>query len=95
MKEAVEPVYLYIPLMKDLNLSWNEIKNTPRTELAGILTGLGNYNVIHAFDGYTSDDISKMAKDNPSLRVDYGKSMAMKAKYGMAKKHTSFTELVG
>ena len=88
-------VNLYIPLMKDLNISWEDIKKTPRVELSALLVGLGNYNVLHSFDGYSSEDVSSMAKSNPNVRGDYAKSMAMKAKYGMAKKHTSFTELVG
>ena len=81
--------------MKDLNLSWKELKNTPRVELYGILNGLQNYNVMHAFDGYSSEEINRMAKDKPELRADYGKSQAMKAKYGMQKKYSSFKEILG
>tara|TARA_Y100000310_G_C20635054_1_gene790714 strand:- start:1218 stop:1487 length:270 start_codon:yes stop_codon:yes gene_type:complete len=88
-------VNLYIPLMKDLNLSWKEIKNTPRTELAGLMNGLSNYNILHSFDGYSSEDINDLAKNKPEIRTDYGKSMAMKAKYGMRKKHTDFKDLIG
>ena len=40
MREAPEPVLLYIPLMKELNMSWSDIKNTPRYELEGLLRGV-------------------------------------------------------
>ena len=43
MREAPEPVLLYIPLMKDLGLSWNEITETPRKALEGILIVYGEY----------------------------------------------------
>mgnify|MGYP003139025147 CR=1 FL=1 len=88
-------VTLWIPLMKDLGLSYTEIKESSRTELVGLLNGLSNYNTVHAFDGYSSDDISEMAKKNPSVRGDYNRTQAMKAKYGFAKKRTqSFKELI-
>ena len=62
MRESPEPVLLYIPLMKELGLSWNEIKNTPRVELEGLLCALAEYQQLHSLDGYDEDDINKMAK---------------------------------
>ena len=64
MRESPEPVLLYIPLMKELGLSWNEIKNTPRVELEGLLCALAEYQQLHSLDGYDEDDINKMAKQN-------------------------------
>jgi len=80
--------------MKDLGLSYTEIKESSRKELVGLLNGLSNYNTIHAFDGYTSDDISEMAKKNPSVRGDYAKTQAIKARYGFGSKPKSFKELL-
>ena len=72
MKEAPEAVCIYIPLMKDLGMSWAEIKNTPRTELEGLLMAFSEYRVLHSFDGYSEKDISSMAKDKPEIRSKYG-----------------------
>ena len=33
MREAPEPVLLYIPLMKDLGLSWNEDKEYAKSRI--------------------------------------------------------------
>jgi hypothetical protein len=78
--------------MRVLGMSWNEIKDTPSIELTALLTGLSNYNVLHAFDGYSNEDIGELAKNKPQIRTDYGKSMAMKERYGMRKKPTDFSE---
>tara|TARA_R110002020_G_scaffold233482_3_gene445283 strand:- start:194 stop:451 length:258 start_codon:yes stop_codon:yes gene_type:complete len=64
--------------MKDLGLSWNEVRNTPRRELDGLLLALSNYNQIHQFDGYDSNDIKEMAKNKPQARTAYLKSMEKK-----------------
>jgi hypothetical protein len=84
--------------MKELGMSWNEIKITPRHELTGLLIALSNYNLIHQFDGYDSDDIGRMAKDKPKLRTDYGRSIAMKERMerraGSKPKQQSFKELL-
>ena len=69
--------------MKELGMSWSEIKATPRYELSGLLAAMSNYNILHSFDGYTADQISNMAKNKPELRGQYGKSMDLKAKYEM------------
>lgn len=97
MIESPDAVYLIIPLMKELHMSWSEIKDTPRFELVGLLGALGNYSTLHAFDGYTSENVREMAKNNPSINADYSKYLAMKAKYqrktGEQKKVQSFSEL--
>ena len=80
MKESADAVYLYIPLMKELSMSWSEIKKTPRRELEGLLLAFGTFNTIHAFDGYTSKQVAELAKDKPSVRTDYSKSLSLKAK---------------
>ena len=86
---------MYIPLMKELGISWIDIKNTPRVELDALLIGLNNFNILNAFDGYSSDDVNEMAKKNPSLRGDYSKTQQMQAKFGRKKKPTSFNDLIG
>ena len=97
MIESPDAVYLIIPLMKELHMSWSEIKDTPRFELVGLLGALGNYSTLHSFDGYTSENIREMSKNNSSINADYSKYLEMKAKYerrtGKQKKVQSFSEL--
>ena len=81
MRDSPEPVLLYIPLMKELGLSWKEIKNTPRVELEGLLCALAEYQQLHSLDGYDEDDINKMAKQKPRLRSQYAQYMGQKRKY--------------
>ena len=99
MRDSPEAVYLYIPLMKELNMSWNEIKNTPKIELNGLIQALSTHTTVHAFDGYTDDDIGEMAKKRPQVRSDYAKSMAIKAmleeKAGVKRNVVSFKDIVG
>tara|TARA_E500000305_G_scaffold10149_1_gene6926 strand:- start:359 stop:613 length:255 start_codon:yes stop_codon:yes gene_type:complete len=84
--------------MKELNMSWSDIKATPMIELQGLLKAFDNYTVYHAFDGYNSKDIETMAKDKPEVRKNYAKSQGMKNKYDMllGKRKTikSFRELL-
>ena len=98
MKEAPEAVYLIIPLMKELGMRWDDIKKSPRHELEGILAAWGIYEQMHAFDGYTPDDINEQSKNRPSLRSDYNKYMEINAKYqekiGARKKTQSFKDLI-
>ena len=79
-------------------MSWNEIKNTPRRELDGLLIALSNYNQIHQFDGYDDKDISDAAKNKPSVRNDWMKSMERKEIYerraGKVKKEKTFKGLI-
>ena len=43
MSYSPEMVTMFIPLMKDLNLSWSEIKATPRVEIHGLAKALSEY----------------------------------------------------
>jgi len=99
MRTAPDAVFVIIPCMTDLGMSWSEIKATPRSELVGLMTAYSNYEVMHAFDGYSSEDISEMAKSKPQIRGDYARSLAMKAKYegraGVKRKITSFSQVEG
>ena len=83
MSTSPEAVYVIIPCMKELGMSWNEIKATPRHELLGLLVAMSNYNIMHSFDGYSPDEVSDMAKNKPQIRSDYAKTMELKAKYEM------------
>ena len=89
-------VNIYVPLMKELHIDWKDIKNTPRVELEALVIGLSNYNILHAYDGYSSEDVNEMAKKKPSIRSEYAKTQQLKAKFGNKKdKVTSFSELIG
>jgi len=95
MKEAPEPVLLFIPLMKELNLSWEEIKTTPRVELEGLLIAFQEYSSLHSFDGYDEKDVNEMAKKKPELRSQYVQYLEKKRKYyDNVKKPTSFKDLL-
>ena len=98
MKYSADAVYLYIPLMKNLNMRWNDIKYTPRRELEGLLLAWGTYEQLHAFDGYSSEEISTMSKDRPHVRQSYNKSMEIKAimegKMDVEKKPLTFQGLI-
>ena len=95
MREAPEPVLLYIPLMKDLGLSWKEIKETPRRELEGILIAYAEYRLLHSLDGYDADDISDMAKRKPRVRGDYARYLEKKRKYyKTVEEKKSFKDLI-
>jgi len=78
MQRAPEAVYLYIPLMKDLGLSWSEIKSLPKSEL---LYGLSQYSRLHQFDGYDESDVGEMAKNKPQIRSDYFAYRELKEEY--------------
>ena len=84
--------------MKELGMSWNEIKNTPRHEVVGLVGALNQYTILHAYDGYTDKDISEMAKDKPHVRSGYNKYLDTKALYelrsGKKRKTQSFKDLV-
>ena len=98
MVDIPDAVCLYIPLMKDLGMSWSEIKNTPRIEFEGILSAFGQYNKLHAFDGYSDQDISEMAKTRPEIRSQYGEyqlaNRDLKEKLGKRVKVQGFKQLV-
>ena len=81
MSYSPEMVNIFIPLMKNLNMSWEELKRTPRRELIGLLTALSEYNILHSFDGYTEKHIGEMSKNNPEIRQQYADYKAAKRKY--------------
>ena len=81
MKAAPEAIFLYIPLMKELGLSWPDIKKSSKKELEGLLFGLSQYNKYHQFDGYDDKDINEMAKNKPQIRSDYYKYVELKQGY--------------
>ena len=81
MIAAPEAIFLYIPLMKELGMSWSDIKTTTKWELEGLLFGLSKYNKYHQFDGYDDKDKSEMAKNKPQIRSDYYKYVELKAEY--------------
>ena len=99
MITAPDAVYVIIPCMKELGMSWSEIKRTPRNELVGLLAAYSNYNIIHQFDGYTAEEIGKLSKDKPQMRSDYNRSESLKRDYlarsGQAEKVTSFKQIMG
>ena len=93
-----DAVCIYIPLMKDLGMSWSEIKNTSRTELEGILSAFAEYNKLHSFDGYSDKDISEMAKTRPEIRSQYGEyqlaNRNLKEKLGKKVRVAGFKKLI-
>jgi len=84
---------MFIPLMKDLNISWAEIKATPRYELQGLATALSEFNILHSYDGYSAKDIDELAKDKPEMRDKYNTYLDKRRQYGLEKAATSFDAL--
>jgi len=100
MKEDPETVCLYIPLMKELNMSWDDIKSSSRAELTGLLSAYNTYETMHAFDGYTAESIGDMAKNDSSIHGKYAKSLETKARMEdrmgvIKKKPTGFKQALG
>ena len=85
--------------MKELGMSWSEIKNTPRHEMTGLLMALNNYNRLHQFDGYSAKDVAEMAKDKPQIRSDYAAYMNLQRGYelraGKRPEVEDFKKLIG
>ena len=80
-------------------MSWSEIKATPSVQLHGLLKALQNNSAYHAFDGYSAEEVGKMAKDKPQIRVNYENSQKVKRKFDakikpQQKEITSFRELI-
>ena len=98
MRDSPDAVCVYIPLMKDLGMSWADIKLTPRVELEGILSAYSEYNLLHAFDGYSAEDVGEMAKRKPEVRSQYAKYMEanrnLKEKLGKKVQRPSIKDLV-
>ena len=80
-------------------MSWPDIKATPRVELEGLMAAYSEYNEVHAFDGYTAEDISEMAKNKPEVRSKYGEYVVanrrLKEKLGHKIERPSFQGLLG
>ena len=81
MTESPDAVLIYVPLMKGLGMSWEEIKRTPRMELEGLLGAMHEYDQFHAMDGYDAKDIGEMSKNKPEIRSHYNKYMESRTKY--------------
>ena len=81
MTDSPEAVLIYIPLMKGIGMSWEEIKRPPRIELEGLLSAMHEYNTMHSMDGYDDKDVSEMAKNKPSIRSSYTKYLETRRKY--------------
>ena len=92
MSNSPEVVGCIIPLMKDLNMSWSEIKRTPKFELEGLGRGLSEFNTLHAFDGYSAEDLKDTFKINPEGRDQWNEYQAARRKYGLVKGAKSFKE---
>ena len=101
MKEDPDVVCLYIPLMKELHMDWAEIQSLPKSELHGILKAFNSYELMHAFDGHSKQDINEMAKNDSSVRSRYAESMTIREKFErrMGIKNTpkkdTFSDLLG
>jgi hypothetical protein len=81
MTETPRPVVLYVPLMKELGISWTEIKNMPSWELEGLQGALNEYNSLHAMDGYTDKQVNEMAKNDPKIRSQWARYREQRAKF--------------
>jgi|TARA_R110000765_G_C18669512_1_gene577939 hypothetical protein len=94
MLESPEAVLLYIPLMKEIGISWNEIKCTPRRELDGLLSACYEYKALHSMDGYSEKQVADMSKENPEVRSQYIRYLEKKRKFedkvGMKRNNISF-----
>ena len=96
MTEPPRPVVLYVPLMKELGISWSEIKNMPSYEIEGLMGILNEYNALHAMDGYTDKEISDIAKNKPEVRSHWARYKEKQAKFDELlgrKRNVTFDEL--
>tara|TARA_R100000963_G_scaffold29359_1_gene20515 strand:- start:230 stop:523 length:294 start_codon:yes stop_codon:yes gene_type:complete len=97
MTETPRAVVLYVPLMKDLGISWTEIKKMPAWELEGLQGALNEYNALHAMDGWTSDEVAETAKNKPQIRSSWNDYQEKRAKFDAMigkKKQLSFDGLM-
>ena len=81
MTESPDAVLIYIPLMKHLHMSWEDIKKTPRIELKGLLAALNEHEMLHAMDGYTDSDVASLSKNKPEIRQTWHRYLEKRAKY--------------
>jgi len=100
MITSPDAVYIIIPAMKELGMSWKEIKEIPRQEVVALVAAYNIYVSMHSYDGYNADDIKHMAKDKPEIRSQYNKYLEIndnyKIKAGRKRTHTvnSFTDVL-
>tara|TARA_R100001509_G_scaffold145171_3_gene101704 strand:+ start:159 stop:461 length:303 start_codon:yes stop_codon:yes gene_type:complete len=80
MKEDPDVVLLYIPLMKELNMSWHDIKSCSRRELNGLIQAYSTHETMHSFDGHTAESVNQLAKQDPSIRGKYAKYLEVRAR---------------
>ena len=78
--------------MSELNMRWYAIKNTPRFELEGLAGALSEYNILHAFDGYSAEDLKETFKKKPEVRQQWSDYLSKRRKYGLVKSSKSFSE---
>jgi len=81
MITSPDAVYIIIPAMKELGMSWNEIKQIPRHEVVALVGAYNIYTSMHSYDGYSADDIKHMAKDKPEVRSQYNKYLTINDNY--------------
>ena len=96
MTETPRPVVLYVPLMKELGISWSEIKNMPSYEIEGLMGILNENNALPAMDGYTYKEISDIAKNKPEVRSHWARYKEKQAKFDELlgrKRNVTFDEL--
>lgn len=93
MITSPDAVYIIIPAMKELGMSWKEIKQIPRQEVVALVGAYNIYTSMHSYDGYNADDIKHMAKDKPEIRSQYNKYLELndnyKIKAGQKRSHTT------
>ena len=98
MTETPDGVLLYIPLIKEMGMSWKEIKETPRYELEGLLSAYHEYQTLHSMDGYDEKDIQDIAKNKPSIRKQWIEYTEKRRKYnvmmGLEQPQKSFKNLL-
>jgi hypothetical protein len=92
MITSPDAVYIIIPAMKELGMSWEDIKRTPRHEVVSLVGAFNIYTSMHSYDGYNAEDIKHMAKDKPEVRSQYNKYLEINDNYrvraGQKKLHT-------
>ncbi len=92
MITSPDAVYIIIPAMKELGMSWKEIKESSREEITALVGAYSIYESMHSYDGYNAEDIKHMAKDKPEIRSQYNKYLELndnyKIKAGQKRTHT-------
>ena len=98
MTDTPDGVLLYIPLIKEVGMSWKEIKETPRYELEGLLSAYHEYQALHSMDGYDEKDITDMAKNKPAIRKQWSEYLTKRRKFnvmmGLEQPQKSFKTLI-